>query len=104
MHFGLEGLIPYTLYASAILVFLASVFWRPEVGIYFIVPLFPLQTIRDKILPLPLGNKLIDIILLGVFLGVLFSKDIKLLTRTPLNKILLILVIFLYASLWQGAF
>jgi putative inorganic carbon (HCO3(-)) transporter len=104
MHFGLEGTTPYFLYGSAILVLLGSIFWRPEIGIYFIVPLFPLQTIREKIFPLPLGNKLIDIILLGVFLGALFSKDVKLFPRTPVSRTLLVFVVFLYVSLWQGSF
>ncbi|MBZ5630068.1 MAG: O-antigen ligase family protein [Acidobacteriia bacterium] len=102
MHFGLEGAMPLFLYLAAIAAFLASVFWRPEIGIYFIVPFFPLQEIRYRIIQYPLGNKLIDIILLGVILGILFRKDFRFLSRNPLNKPLFILCIFLYVSLWQG--
>lgn len=104
MHFGLTGLLPLALYVAAIVVFLASIFWRPEVGIWFIVPLFPLQTIRYKLLPYPLGNKLIDMILLGVILGILFRRDFKLFPKTPLNKFLLAFAAVLYVSLLQGAF
>lgn len=103
MHFGLSFLIPLVLYASAIVVFLASVFWRPEIGIYYLVPLFPLQTVRYKILDFPLGSKLIDIILLGVVIGVLVRREFKLVPKTQLNKLLALFALFLYVSLWRGA-
>ncbi len=102
MHFGLEGYIPLVLYFGGIGVFFASVFWRPEIGIYFIVPLFPLQTVRYKVHQYPLGNKLIDIVLLGVFLGIVFRPKFKLFTRNPFNVLLVVYIIFTYLSLWQG--
>ena len=66
MHFGLEQYVPWVLYLSATAAFLLSLFWRPQVGLYFLVPLLPLQTIRYRLMDMPLGNKLIDILLLGV--------------------------------------
>src|SRR5260370_242736 len=103
MHFGLSFLIPLVLYASAIVVFLASVFWRPEIGIYYLVPLFPLHTVRYKLLDFPLGSKVGDIILLGVMIGVLVRREFKLVPKTPLNKLLALFALFLYVSLWRGA-
>jgi O-antigen ligase len=78
------------------------VFWRPEVGVFFLVPLLPLQTVRYKVIDLPLGNKFIDIILLGVILGVVFRPDFKF--KTPLNRLLLVFGAYLYVSLWSGAY
>ncbi|HKV91090.1 MAG TPA: O-antigen ligase family protein [Candidatus Angelobacter sp.] len=102
MHFGLEQYVPLALYFCAMIVFLLSLFWRPQVGLYFLVPLLPLQTIRYRIIDLPLGNKLIDILLLGVILGAIF-KGYRF-EKTPMNKLLLLFGIFCYLELWRGAF
>ena len=53
-----------------------------------LIPLLPLQTVRDRLIELPLGNKLVDIILLGVVLGAMFKGGFKFL-QTPLNRLLL---------------
>lgn len=102
MHFGLEQYVPLALYFCAMVVFLLSLFWRPQVGLYFLVPLLPLQTIRYRMIDLPLGNKLIDILLLGVILGAVF-KGYRF-EKTPMNKLLLLFGIFSYVELWRGAF
>ncbi len=62
MHLGLEPYVPMALYLCAMVAFGLSVFWKPQVGLYFLIPLLPLQTVRDKLIELPLGNKLVDII------------------------------------------
>lgn len=103
MHFGLEQYVPWVLYAGAAVAFLLSLFWRPQIGLYFLVPLLPLQTIRYRIMDLPLGNKLIDILLLGVILGAVFKGGWRM-EKTPMNKLLLLFGIFCYIQLWRGAF
>ncbi|HEU4414875.1 MAG TPA: O-antigen ligase family protein, partial [Candidatus Angelobacter sp.] len=103
MHFGLEQYVPWVLYIGAVAAFFLSLFWRPQVGLYFLIPLLPMQTIRYRIMDLPLGNKLIDILLLGVILGAIFKGGFRL-EKTPMNKILLIFGIFCYVQLWRGAF
>ena len=103
MHFGLEQYVPWALYLTAVAAFLLSLFWRPQVGLYFLVPLLPLQTIRYRIVDLPAGNKLIDIILLGVILGAIFKGEFRI-EKTPMNKLLILFGIFCYVELWRGAF
>lgn len=103
MHFGLEGLVPLALYLGAIGAFLLSLFWRPQAGLYFLIPLLPLQTMRYKLLDMPLGNKLIDILLLGVVLGCMFKGGFHF-VKTPMNKVLVFFGIFCYIQLWRGAF
>jgi putative inorganic carbon (HCO3(-)) transporter len=103
VHFGLEQYVPLALYLGAIVAFLLSIFWRPQAGLYFLIPLLPLQTIRYRILDLPLGNKLIDILLLGVVLGVVFKGGFRF-ARTPMDKLLIFFAIFCYVQLWRGAF
>jgi putative inorganic carbon (hco3(-)) transporter len=104
MHFGLEGITPTLLYFAAIGACLASVFYRPEIGLYYLVPLLPPQTLRARMMEFPLGNKLIDMILLGVILGVIFRRDYKLFPKAPLRRFLLVFAIALYLSLCQGSF
>ncbi|MGC2697696.1 MAG: O-antigen ligase family protein [Candidatus Angelobacter sp.] len=103
MHFGLEQYVPLALYLGAMVAFLLSLFWRPQAGLYFLISLLPMQTIRYRIMDLPLGNKLIDILLLGVVLGAIFKGGFKL-VKTPMNKVLLFFGIFCYVQLWRGAF
>ncbi len=75
IHFGLTPYASAFLYASFILAFLLSVLWRPIVGIYFLVPLIPLQTARYYLIDFPLGKSVVDIILLGVVLGLLVHRQ-----------------------------
>lgn len=103
MHFGLEPLVPMALYVGAAVAFLLSLFWRPQVGLYFLIPLLPLQTIRYRIMDFPLGNKLIDILLLGVILGAAFRGRFRV-GKMPMIKLVLLFGVFCYVQLWRGAF
>jgi O-antigen ligase len=102
-NFGLEGYVGYGLYAAAVLAFLLSVFRRPVIGLYFLVPLLPLQTIRYRLNSLPLGESVVYIILIGVFLGLL-RKGSPIVTGSAWAKLLCVYVIFTLVSLWTGAF
>lgn len=104
MHLGLEGYVAAVLYFGAIVVFLLSVFWRPEVGVYFLVPLLPWQTVRYRLHAFPLGEKFVDIMLLGIILGLVFHKTGAVFPKTAFNRLLIIFGLFYYASLWRGSF
>ena len=95
MHLGLVG---------AIVAFLLSVFWKPQIGLYYLVPLLPMQTIRYWIHGLPFGEKLVDVLLLGVVIGLLFKGERPLLTSSPINILITLFSVILYISLWQGSF
>jgi O-antigen ligase len=103
MHFGLEPYIAPLEYAGFIAVFLLTVFWRPIVGIYFLVPLIPLQTIRYRINDFPLGESVIGIILLGVLLGLL-RRGQPILPKTPWTKLLCVYALLTLLSLMMGSF
>jgi O-antigen ligase len=98
----LSGQTPLLLYVAGLAAFLASAFWRPEIGIYYIVPLLPLQTVRFKLHEFPLGAQWIDLMLLGVLIGVLRKRN-SILTKTALRRWLLAFAIVSYISLWRGA-
>ncbi len=99
----LSGLFPLLLYIGGLATFFASAFWRPEIGIYYIVPLLPLQTVRFRLHEYPLGAQWIDLALLGVVIGVLRKGD-SIFIKTPLRRWLSVLAVLTYLSLWRGAF
>jgi O-antigen ligase len=102
MHFGLEGIVGLALYVSFIGASLLSVFWRPVTGIFYLLPLIPLQTIRYRMNEFPFGGSVVGIILLAVALGVM-RKGGSILPKTPWTNFLLIYVSFTYLSLCLGS-
>jgi O-antigen ligase len=102
LHFGLEGVIAPTLYVCAILAFLFSIFKNPAIGLYVVIPMLPLQTVRYRLHPYPLGHSFIDIMLLGVTLGLLV-KGQKPIAKTPITVLMLITAVYTYLSLWKGS-
>src|SRR6266853_2223011 len=105
MHPGLHGLGPLIMYVGAIVALVLSIVWRPQIGLYYLVPLLPMQTARDWLHAFPLGEKLVDILLLGVLIGLLLHRtERQVFISSRLNKILMVLFVFTYLSLWQGAF
>src|SRR5215831_21031750 len=103
IHFGLEGLLPTLLYVGMFITFLASVFWRPCLGLYLLVLTLPLQTGRYKLHDFPLGSEFIDILLLGTILG-LVIKGRSFIPKGNWSRFLLFYALFCYFSLWEGSY
>lgn len=102
LHFGAEGSIGILLYGSAIVCVLASIFWRPIVGIVYLTPLIPLQTARYRLNSFPLGASVVGIVLLAVALGILRRKR-PLFPKTPWTVLLGIYATFTFLSLILGS-
>jgi hypothetical protein len=102
-HIGLESFGPTLLYFGGWVVFALSIFWRPQIGLYYIIPLLPLQTLRYKLHAYPMGSLWVDLHLFGVILG-LWLQGNPVFTKTPASKLILGYAAFTYISLWQGAF
>jgi O-antigen ligase len=93
------------MYIGAIVAFLLSLVWKPQIGLYYLVPLLPMQTARYWLHGLPLGEKLVDVLLLGVMLGLLLHRpERQIFVSSPLNKVLVVVFVLTFLSLWQGAF
>jgi putative inorganic carbon (hco3(-)) transporter len=103
MHLGLEGIVPTSLWLAMVICFLISVFKEPAVGLYLLIPLLPLETIRYKLHGYFLGAQFVDILLLGAILG-LKRQGREVICRTPLTGVLLVYLIFTYLSLVRGSF
>jgi putative inorganic carbon (hco3(-)) transporter len=102
MHFGVEPYIPYVEYLGFIAGFFLTVFWRPIVGIFYLLPLIPLQTIRYRANGFPLGESIMGLMLLGVVLGLLWRGQ-PVLPQTPLTKLLCTYAMFTFVSLCLGS-
>ena len=103
MNFGLSEYVPNALYFGGILALLLTVLWRPVVGMYYLVPLIPLQTVRYWINDLPLGQSVIDVMTVGVVVGLLVRRK-KILPKTPLDVVLLIYAVYTFLSLCWGSY
>jgi O-antigen ligase len=103
MHLGLEGFLPLPLYLAGIAAVLLAAFKRSVFGLYYLTPLIPLQTLRYSLNGFPLGQSVVDIVLVSVIVGLLRERR-SIRPRTPLD-----LVVFAYGgytliSLFWGSF
>jgi len=79
-----------------------AAFRRPDMGIYVLIPLLPNQTLREKLHLMPYGDQAIDILLLGITIGVwLRYRDIV--PRSALRRPLIAIFILTFATLWLGS-
>jgi O-antigen ligase len=100
---GLHEKLTVLLYVGAVASVILSLF-RPQIGVYFLVPLLPLQTAREKLFDFPLGNNFVDILLAVILLSALIHARGRLVPKTRLNVLLATFVILTYISLWWGSY
>jgi len=103
LHLGLEGVVSTVLYLVMWATLLLSVGWKPQLGIYVLAFMLPLQTVRYKIHEMFLGAQFVDLLLLGVVLGLALRAQ-AIVPRAPICKFLFLLGVFYYFSLWEGAY
>ena len=96
--------VPLVFYIATILVFFVSACWRPQIGLYYLAFFLPLENTRYLLHVYPLGDKFVDFVLIGVFIGILARRAGAQWTGTPLTGFLAAWGVMLYASLWRGSF
>jgi len=99
---GLEKLLPEAIYTAGVLAVLLSLFWRPSVGLLYLIPLLPAQTLRYRILDFPLGGSVIGIVMLSVIVGLAVRGKL----RPPgvgLTVVLAVYAVYTLISLFWGA-
>ena len=105
VNFGQFGATAALLYALMLCVVPLSIFWRPQLAVYLLVPLMPLQTLRYQIQLFPLGQKFVDLLLVSAIVGYFFHRERHdaIVPRTRLNGFILVYCLFLYGMLWYGS-
>ncbi len=101
INFGLSGLVPIVLYVAFLIAMGMTVFWRPIVGIYFLAPLIPSQTIRDRMAAYPLGGSVVTVMLLAIAIGLLRTGQ-PLFPKSRLRVVLLVYMALTFVSLCAG--
>ncbi len=92
------------LYGLVVAGALLSLVWKQEIGLYLLTLLLPLQTTRYHLHAFPLGANIVDILLFCSIVGALLRPGPSLARRSPVFKILIVMGLFYYISLWRGAF
>jgi putative inorganic carbon (hco3(-)) transporter len=97
---GLGHYIPLVAYLGFWVMCLVSLFGRPLLGLYYMIPFLPYRTMRDHFLDFPLGANVLTILLIAVIVGGILHG--KRLPKSKLYPIWLFLGIYLYLSMWIG--
>jgi len=99
-HFGLDGYLGAMLYAAGMLSVLFSL-WRPKIGLFYLIPLLPLQTTRYRMNQYPGGSALVSLILLAVTIGLLLRRE-GLFSKTPWSILLAVYGSYQFLTLLIG--
>ena len=92
------------LYGGVVAGAILSLLWKAEIGLYLLTVLLPLQTTRYHLHAFPLGSNAVDILLLCAITGALLRPASPLKRNSKVIGFLILLGLFLYLSLWRGAF
>jgi len=102
---GLTKFAPEFVYVFCIAVFFLTIFYKPQVGLYLVTFLLPLQNLRDKLIPFTLGQNMMDILIIGIVIS-LFVHAKKNTNSVPIDRSMvfpsLLLIVGTYSSLWVG--
>lgn len=99
---NLQFIVPL-IYPCGLVAFLWSLS-RPHIGVYYLTLVLPLQTLRYQVSGYPLGAQIVDIVLLGILIGVCNQRRGEDFEQFPLRWILLLVTAYSYLSLWYGSF
>lgn len=97
---------PLLLYLFAMATAILSFFGKVKYGIFFLLPLFPLQNIFLKLSGIPFGQEIQNIVLFGMMVGWLMFKKSpgqRIFVATQFNKILIFYIFYTFISLFIGS-
>lgn len=106
LGWGLTKILVPVLYACSIIVIFLTIFYKIEIGLYFLVFFLPLQNILDYVNIYPLGKDINDILLVSLLIKWIINKKKdgeKILKKTPLNIPILLFLIWTYLGVWRGS-
>ncbi|MFX0205358.1 MAG: O-antigen ligase family protein [Candidatus Hodarchaeota archaeon] len=102
MSLGLSDYIPLLIYLLGPIFIFLALFYKAQVGLFFLIPLLPLTTVLSKMIQFPLGKDFVDIMIISIALGWFFQERKHLLDDTPFNKLILLLLITTAVSVYRG--
>lgn len=99
---NLQIIVPF-LYPAAWLSFVLSM-KRPEIGVYYLTLVLPLQTLRYQLQGYPLGAQIVDLVLLGILVGIWMNREGAEFSDFSIRGTLVLVTLYSYLSLWRGSF
>lgn len=107
LGFGLTKIIPYFVYGTFLLVAVLTIMYRIEVGIFFLVPLIPQQSMLDSVSSFFLGEDIVDVLLVAMLIKWASNSSKRtegFLMKTPVNLPIFCLMFWTFFELWMGSF
>ncbi len=98
---GIGHYIPLAVYLGLWIMTLVSLGGKPLFGLYFMMPLLPYRTLRDRLHRLSSGRQHADDSVLAVIVGAIIHG--KRLPKSKLYSIWLVYGVYLYFSVWLKA-
>jgi putative inorganic carbon (HCO3(-)) transporter len=103
MNFGLSGAVPALLYVGGIVALWLTIFRNPIAGLFYLIPLIPLQTMRYSMNGYPFAKSIIVIVELAVVIG-LKRLHRPILPQSPWKTLLCVYGGYTLFSLVLGTF
>jgi O-antigen ligase len=101
---GLSDYVPIAVYVMGVLALIATLFYKREYGLYYLIPLIPAIVVREKLKAFPLGKDVVDIFVLALLVSIVLSPGEKRRPDPTLNWMVVIMVVMAYLGLWIGSF
>lgn len=112
LKLGLSNYIPAVVYLGCIIIFIAMLVYKREIGLYFVVAIMPLRNLIEKMQGFPLGKDIIDIFILTLLLIAFINRiqnneskqnnELNLKSFSP-SKSILLYIFATYIYLWIGS-
>ena len=111
MHTGLfavvKTLVPLSVYILSMVMVFRAMTGKIEIPLMFLIAILPLRNVVDKLHAYPFGKDIIDIFIISLLLGIIVkamtNKNENLFSRSPINPIIAVLILYTFMSLIQGA-
>lgn len=98
--------VPLVLYFGAILALILALTGRVTACLMYLLPLYPLQNVYEKLFVFPLGEKISTLLIVAMLVGWGTSKGgakEPFFVPSPFNVLLILYMVFTYWSLWMGS-
>jgi putative inorganic carbon (HCO3(-)) transporter len=106
LGWGLSELLIYPFYIASILAVVLTIFYRIEIGLFFIIPFIPQQNILNYLMDFPLGKDINDVILVALIVRWFIDKrknGESFFVKTALNGPIILMILWTFIEVWWGA-
>jgi O-antigen ligase len=103
---GLSQLVGPIIFYTFVPAFLLTLFYRVEIGIFFLVPFLPLQNVLNYANDFPLGKDINDLMMLAMIIRWIYDKrknGEKIFTPAAVNWPIVFIILWTFVALWRGA-